>query len=118
MSKVEDEKEISQHIDNSLPVVDAESGGKPKYAANSQLDDAARLLQEAGGVEYSAAESKRVLRMIDLWVCLPMCITYLYVAFPRADTALWLTWQYPTARQVVSIVRCRFRLAETDRTGR
>jgi len=86
MSKVEDEKEISQHIDHSVPHLDEEAG-KPKYAANSQLDDAARLLQEAGGVEYTAADSKRVLKMIDLWVCLPMCLTYFIQQVSLASTA-------------------------------
>lgn len=73
---IEDEKEISQHVEQQLPVVDTEAQ-KPKYAANSQLDDAARLLAEAGGhVEYTPAEAKRVLRRIDFFVCLPMCLTY------------------------------------------
>lgn len=73
---IEDEKEISQHVEQHMPEVDAEAQ-KPKFAANSQLDDAARLLAEAGGhVEYTNAEAKRVLRRIDLFVCLPMCLTY------------------------------------------
>jgi len=105
MSRIEDEKDIHAHIDNAaLPEVDAESGGKPKYAANSQLDDAARLLQEAGGVEYTAAESKRVLRMIDLWVCLPMCLTYFIQQVSRLFRPVWLSLM--SARQVVCVLRC------------
>ncbi|BEJ16693.1 hypothetical protein CspHIS471_0600940 [Cutaneotrichosporon sp. HIS471] len=53
------------------------ASSKPKYKANTQLDDAARLLEEAGGhIEYSLAEMKKVLRRIDFYVCFPMCITY------------------------------------------
>lgn len=49
---------------------------KPKYNANRQLDDAARILAEAGPREYSAKESRRVLWKIDFFVCLPMCMVY------------------------------------------
>jgi hypothetical protein len=59
-----------------------------KHTANNQLDDAARILQDAGGhFECSAADKKRVLRLIDLYVCLPMCLTYFLQqvrAFSRA----------------------------------
>ncbi|ORX39563.1 major facilitator superfamily domain-containing protein [Kockovaella imperatae] len=66
------EKDIPTHQD----VVDVEVAA-PKYAANTQLDDAAKLLAEAGGhVEYTRAEGRRVLRKIDLYVCLPMCLVY------------------------------------------
>lgn len=73
----EKEKDIIQHVDHPNLSHSDEEAAKPKYAANSQLDDAARLLQEAGGhVEYTREESRRVLRKIDLFVCLPMCLTY------------------------------------------
>ena len=74
---IEDEKDAARHVeDTHLPQVDPESQ-KPKYSANTQLDDAAKLLEEAGGhVEYTAADQKRVLRKIDLFVCLPMCLVY------------------------------------------
>lgn len=75
-TKIEDEKDMIQHVDHPQTLHDTEAA-KPKYAANSQLDDAARLLQEAGGhVEYTQEESRRVLRKIDIFVCLPMCLVY------------------------------------------
>jgi hypothetical protein len=41
------------------------------------MDDAARILHEAGGQQdFSAEDRRRVLRRIDLFVCVPMCITY------------------------------------------
>ncbi|KAK8846532.1 hypothetical protein IAR55_005618 [Kwoniella newhampshirensis] len=74
---LEDEKLQPDHIETA-PHLDPEQGqAKSKYKANTQLDDAARLLQEAGGhVEYTAEDSKRVLRLIDFYVCLPMCLIY------------------------------------------
>lgn len=53
-----------------------EAGHTTKYAANTQLDEAAQILANAGTVEYTHEEGKRVLRKIDLYVCLPMCLTY------------------------------------------
>lgn len=60
------------HIDN----VNELESGKPKHGANTQLDDAARILAESDIKDFSQAEKKRVLRKVDLWVCLPMCIIY------------------------------------------
>jgi hypothetical protein len=41
------------------------------------MDDAAQLLAQAGGhVDVTEEDRKRVLRKIDLWVCVPMCIVY------------------------------------------
>ena len=57
----EDEKNTSEHLDKVPRIEGVELGGK-KYQANNQLDDAARILDEVGGqVEYTAAESRRVL---------------------------------------------------------
>lgn len=73
---VEDEKSAAHHIEGT-PQLEVESGGGGRRTANTQLDDAARLLAEAGGhVEYTPAEGKRVLRLIDFHVCLPMCLIY------------------------------------------
>lgn len=77
---MDEKKDVVEHVET--PQLnrdsDVEHGKGTKYKANTQLDDAARLLEEAGGhVEYSMAEMKRVLRRIDIYVCIPMCITYL-----------------------------------------
>lgn len=47
-----------------------------KKTANFSMDDAAKLMAEAGHVEATPEDRKRVLRLIDIYVCLPMCITY------------------------------------------
>lgn len=74
---MDEKKDIVEHVE-AAELNDVEhSSNKPKYKANTQLDDAARLLDEAGGhIEYSLAEMKKVLRRIDFFVCFPMCITY------------------------------------------
>ncbi|RSH85367.1 hypothetical protein EHS25_004763 [Saitozyma podzolica] len=69
---IEDEKVLSEHIEAPELV-----SGQGRRTANTQLDDAARLLAEAGGhVDYTPQDGKRILRMIDFYVCLPMCLTY------------------------------------------
>ena len=73
---LEDEKAITGQYEHPPTLESSEEGKKPKYAANTQLDDAARILAEAGNIEYTPQEHKRVLRKIDLFVCLPMCLTY------------------------------------------
>lgn len=66
-----------------------------KWSGDGKLDDAARILHEAGGQhEFSAEDRRRVLRRIDLFVCVPMCITYfLQQASPlsigRGCESLW-----------------------------
>lgn len=74
---MDEKKDVIEHIEAAELRDPEHASGKPKYKANTQLDDAARLLDEAGGhIEYSVAEMKQVLRRIDFYVCLPMCITY------------------------------------------
>lgn len=69
---IEDEKE-RDHVDH----IEHDNEKNTHWNANAKLDDAARILHEAGGQhEFSAEDKRRVLRRIDLFVCLPMCITY------------------------------------------
>lgn len=77
INTVDDEKLATAHREE-LPQDDHDlEQGKGKSTVNNQLDDAARLLAEAGGhVEYTEAENKRVLRKIDIYVCIPMCLIY------------------------------------------
>ena len=47
-----------------------------KKTVNNQMDEAARILAEAGQQDFTVEDRKRVLRRIDIYVCLPMCIVY------------------------------------------
>ncbi len=76
VTSIEDEKIVFEHAEHAP--ADLESNQvKAKKGANTQLDDAARLLAEAGGhFDSTPEDKKRVLRMIDIYVCIPMCIIY------------------------------------------
>ena len=66
----EKERDVIDHIEH-------DNEKNTKWTANAHMDDAARILHEAGGqLEFSAEDRRRVLRRIDLFVCVPMCITY------------------------------------------
>ncbi|WWD16913.1 hypothetical protein CI109_101345 [Kwoniella shandongensis] len=79
----EDNKDLEiRHVEaindaNRFPVDD-------KYLNNAQ-DDAARILREMGPIEYTIEEDRRVLRKIDLWVCLPMLLTYTLVHLDKSS---------------------------------
>lgn len=67
-----------------LHVEDAQNGDSDgglhikRRGANTQLDDAFAILDSAGGQSDASPEDrKRILRKLDLYVCVPMCI-YLY----------------------------------------
>jgi hypothetical protein len=61
------------HVENT----DVEADGKPVYHSD-KVDDVAYILDQAAGeqIEISEQDRKRILRKIDLWVCVPLCIVY------------------------------------------
>jgi len=62
------------------------------WTKNKHMDDAARILHEAGGHrDFTAEERRRVLRRIDLFVCVPMCITY-FIQQVRLASPTWHTF--------------------------
>lgn len=73
VSPSEEKPAVLEHQEHAY---EEQGAVKPKYAANNQLDEAAKILSEAGQVEYTHEEGRRVLRKIDFYVCLPMCLTY------------------------------------------
>lgn len=69
----EKDRDLVDHIEHDQH--DEEKGRR--RTANNQMDEAARILAEAGGQHnYSIEEKRRILRRIDIFVCIPMCITY------------------------------------------
>ncbi|KZT60604.1 MFS general substrate transporter [Calocera cornea HHB12733] len=63
----------------SLDVAHLENGAHAHHHTLEEikeLDEAALVLEEAGNVQYSIAEDRRVLRKIDLWVLTPMLLVY------------------------------------------
>ncbi|WVQ81318.1 hypothetical protein IAT38_003441 [Cryptococcus sp. DSM 104549] len=81
-----DVKEGIDHVENAIEVQDLEVGhGKKK--TNYQVDEAARILRERGTVEYTVDDSKRVLRRIDFFVCVPMCMVYMLQQLDKGTVA-------------------------------
>lgn len=81
MTSLKDEKDVGavEHVDNTsaVPELDLEAKRQlHRHGAAGKLDEAARLMAEQGQVNYSADERKRVLRKIDIFVCIPLCLTY------------------------------------------
>ncbi|AAW44174.1 allantoate transporter, putative [Cryptococcus deneoformans JEC21] len=72
-----DEKEVISHFEHvDTQKEDLEDGHK-RRKVNNQLDEAAKILEERGEIEYTIEDSKRVLRKIDIYVCIPMCMVYM-----------------------------------------
>lgn len=93
---IEDEKE-RDHVDH----IEHDNEKNTHWNANTKLDDAARILHEAGGQhEFSAEDKRRVLRRIDLFVCVPMCITY----FIQQVSATYLSNSDTLARQIIRLL--------------
>ncbi|WWC60757.1 uncharacterized protein I303_103333 [Kwoniella dejecticola CBS 10117] len=85
-----EDKGVAEHIEQ--PIVEEtnnlEAGQRKKHNANKQLDEAADILRENGGhVEYTVDDSKRILRKIDIFVCIPMCIVYLVQQLDKGTVA-------------------------------
>ena len=77
-----DEKDVIEFQNEQKPEVvhyDPEAGDKlHRHGVTDKADEVAGILAAAGGeqVDYTAAEKKRLLRKIDFYVCVPMCLTY------------------------------------------
>ncbi|WVR08865.1 hypothetical protein IAU60_005924 [Kwoniella sp. DSM 27419] len=81
LSMKDDDKAITEHVDcprhgDGADVNTLEEGVKTKKSANNQLDEAAQIMEQSGHFEYTDDDGKRVLRSIDLFVCVPMCLVY------------------------------------------
>ncbi|WRT69284.1 uncharacterized protein IL334_006268 [Kwoniella shivajii] len=77
-TRLEDDKPVIDHVDdvNASNQISELENGRKKKTANRQLDEAQEILARAGHVEYTDEDNKRVLRKIDIFVCIPMCIVY------------------------------------------
>ena len=84
-----DDKNLPQHVDDDIEH-DVSKGRVHLGATN----EAAKQILEAGqGLEFSAADQKRVVRMIDWHVLLPMCLLYLSQQV-SATSGTWLTFRW------------------------
>jgi hypothetical protein len=72
-------KEDVQHVEATADTVHP-----LKNVHLGRADDAADLLDRATQIDVTEEDRKRVLRKIDLWVCVPMCITYTLQGMDKA----------------------------------
>ncbi|WWC60049.1 uncharacterized protein I303_102612 [Kwoniella dejecticola CBS 10117] len=80
----QDDKDLEINHVEVINRQDAAGGAvDEKYLSHAQ-DDAARILREVGPVEYTIEDDRRVLRKLDIWVCLPMFIVYTLVHLDKS----------------------------------
>jgi hypothetical protein len=109
--KMQEDKIAPAEQVEAITTLEPESGLKRRNA-NTQLDDAAKLLEESGTVEFSLAEQKRVLRKIDIYVCIPLCLVYFIQQVPRLRRMLMKDGQ------INIVVRCCVWNSSLSRTSR
>ncbi|GFZ48398.1 hypothetical protein JCM24511_06146 [Saitozyma sp. JCM 24511] len=92
-----------EHAEEVVPPATLEAGNvKKRFHANHQLDDAKRLLEEAGGQhEFSLEDRKRVLRKIDLFVCVPMCLVYWIQQLDKSSVSYAAVFDLQTATHLI-----------------
>lgn len=75
----EKDKGFSQHLEHVNSLDDTEK--QPAHhihghEVTADMDEGAKVMAEAGKVEYTLAEDKAVLRKIDSWVLPVLCLVY------------------------------------------
>jgi hypothetical protein len=77
MPDTENDIDISHLEQPQMAALESGSRHYHKTTAETYADEAAKIIAEASGpIEVSVEDNKRVLRKIDLFVCLPMCIIH------------------------------------------
>lgn len=74
-----------------------------------ETTEAAKVLATSEKVSWTIAEERKLLRRIDLYVCVPMMITYCTWMDKHVGRQDLLDHSHPAARQVVRLLRCRVR---------
>jgi hypothetical protein len=69
---------VDEQLEIKTSIVHAEeAGSKYRHGTQDGVDDVNDVVKEAGGdFKVSLNDSRRILRKIDLFVCVPMCIVY------------------------------------------
>ncbi|KAI5449361.1 hypothetical protein NCC49_004766 [Naganishia albida] len=77
--ETEKDKGFSQHVEHVNSLDDTEK--QPAHhihghEVTAEMDEAARVMAEAGKIEYTLAEDKAVLKKIDSWILPVLCLVY------------------------------------------
>lgn len=102
MTTEQKDLEVSQlenvAVDEKNVGIDLKTGHLP----GKNAEEAARILEAAGGgVEYTLADNKRILRKIDLFVCVPMCLTYLLQQLDKSSLSYAAVFDLQTDTHLV-----------------
>lgn len=74
----EKDKGVSQHLEhvNSIDDTEKQPGLIHGHEITAEMDEGARVMAEAGKVEYTLEEDKAVLKKIDSWILPVLCLVY------------------------------------------
>ncbi|RSH94851.1 hypothetical protein EHS25_004657 [Saitozyma podzolica] len=102
MATEQKDLEVSQlenvAVDEKNVGIDLKTGHLP----GKNAEEAARILEAAGGgIEYTLADNKRILRKIDLFVCVPMCLTYLLQQLDKSSLSYAAVFDLQTDTHLV-----------------
>ncbi|KAJ9092848.1 hypothetical protein QFC19_008572 [Naganishia cerealis] len=85
-----DEKEKSSvlHFENSgTAEYELEKQPAHLHGKVEEMDEAARIMAEAGKVDYTLQEDKAVLRKIDTWILPVLCLVYWVQQLDKASVS-------------------------------
>jgi hypothetical protein len=74
---LEKEKAFHQHLEHVNSLDDTEKQRtQAHHGTDSDMDEGAKVIAEAGKIEYTIEEDKAVLRKIDTWILPVLCLVY------------------------------------------
>lgn len=76
-----DEKEKTfpshlEHVHSYDDALEKQPAAAALHGKVENMDEAARVMAEAGKIEYTLAEDKAVLKKIDSWILPVLCLVY------------------------------------------
>ncbi|KAJ9119020.1 hypothetical protein QFC22_003509 [Naganishia vaughanmartiniae] len=77
----------AEHLEHVVSYDEAEKQHPHVIGDLKQVDEAAKVMAEAGKVEYTLAEDKAVLRKIDTWILPVLCIAYLVQQLDKSSVS-------------------------------
>ncbi|KAJ9092801.1 hypothetical protein QFC21_006677 [Naganishia friedmannii] len=76
----------AQHLEHVVSYDETEKQ-HPHVIGEKEVDEAAKVIAEAGKVEYTLEEDKAVLRKIDTWILPVLCIAYLVQQLDKSSVS-------------------------------
>lgn len=84
----EKEKSFPSHLEHVNSLDDGlEKQPAALHGKVENMDEAARVMAEAGKIEYTMEEDKAVLRKIDTWILPVLCLVYWVQQLDKASVS-------------------------------